>query len=120
MSEVNVWGIKGATFSDKSAIEDYGLTIEEIRDAVKSEKLQYRINYVYDNPYFKLVRKEVEKLVEESYGKPYLETMKLKTQLRQVEKELKRLKRETKIFENRKTELQLKLDGSVTKLIGTE
>ncbi len=26
MSENNVWGIKGATISDKSAIEDYGLT----------------------------------------------------------------------------------------------
>ena len=47
--------------------------------------------------------------MEENYGKPYLETMKLKTELRQVERELKRLKRETKIFENRKVALQSKL-----------
>ena len=58
--------------------------------------------------------------MEESYGKTYLETMKRKTELKQVERELKRLKRETKVFENRKAELQSKIDGSITKLSGTE
>lgn len=104
--EENVWGIKGATLSDKTAREEYGLTQEEIIKAINFQKFKFRVNYIYENPYFKLVRKEVEKFVEENYGKPYLQTMKLKTELKQVEKELKRLKTLAKVLENRKAVLQ--------------
>jgi hypothetical protein len=54
----SAWFKKGATLSDKSARKDFGLTQEEIIDAIKDGKLQYRINNAFGNPYFKLVRSE--------------------------------------------------------------
>lgn len=101
----SVWTIKGGTLSDKSARKEFGLTQEEIIEAINRGKLQYRNNYMHGNPYFKLVRSEVETLVDEKYGKNYLKKKKLKNELTQVNKELKRLKAETASLERRKVEL---------------
>jgi hypothetical protein len=38
----NEWGRKGATISDKTARLEYGLTQDEIYDAIDAGKLQYR------------------------------------------------------------------------------
>ena len=101
----SVWTKKGATLSDKSARKEFGLTQEEIIEAIKGGKLQYRNNYMHGNPYLRLVRSEVEALVDEKYGKNYLEKKKLKKELTQVNKELKRLKAELGSFEKRKVGL---------------
>lgn len=78
-SDKNIWTIKGATLSDKSVREEYGLTQDEIILAINTGKLQYRINYIYENPYFKLIRKEIEQFITEKYGNKYLQTRKLQT-----------------------------------------
>jgi len=67
----SAWSKKGATLSDKSARKEYGLTQEEIIEAIKEGKLQYRNNNIYGNPYLKLVRSEVETLVDEKHGSNY-------------------------------------------------
>ena len=67
--EVNsAWFKKGATLSDKSARKEFGLTQEEIIEGIEDGKLHYRINYVFENPYLRLVRSEVEAFVDEKYG----------------------------------------------------
>jgi hypothetical protein len=66
-----VWVIKGATLSDKTAQKEFGLTQEEIIDAIKTGKLQYRHNTLYGNPCLKLLRNEVEALVNTKYGSDY-------------------------------------------------
>ena len=73
----SVWTKKGATLSDKSARKEFGLTQEEIIEAIKGGKLQYRNNYTGSGS----------------------------TELTQVDKELKRLKAELGSFEKRKVEL---------------
>ena len=102
----SVWTQKRGTLSDKSARKEFGLTQEEIIEAINEGKLQYRINYMHGNPYFKLVRSEVEVLVEEEYGGDYLVKKKLRNESAQVNRELKRLKAESVILERRKMELQ--------------
>ncbi len=101
----SVWGKKGGTLSDKSARREFGLTQEEILEAIKGGKLQYRKNYVHGNPYLRLIRCEVEAFVDEKYGNNYLKKKKLKKELAQVNKELKRLKSEMASLEQRKVEL---------------
>ena len=101
----SVWVIKGATLSDKSARKEFGLTQEEIIEAINEGKLQYRINYMHGNPYFKLVREEVEAIVNEKYGKDYLEKKKLKNELAEVNRKLRKLKKESASLEKRKIEL---------------
>ena len=101
----SVWVIKGGTLSDKSARKEFGLTQEEIIEAINDGKLQYRGQYMHGNPYFKLVREEVEAIVNEKYGKDYLEKKKLKNELAQVNRKLRKLKKESSSLEKRKIEL---------------
>ena len=63
-----VWVKKGATLSEKTAQKEFGLTQEEIIEAIKTGKLQYRHNTLYGNPCLKLLRNEVEDLVKAKYG----------------------------------------------------
>nr|QNO41447.1 hypothetical protein HFPNKLFA_00006 [Methanosarcinales archaeon ANME-2c ERB4]QNO41951.1 hypothetical protein ALCNLGBG_00003 [Methanosarcinales archaeon ANME-2c ERB4]QNO48277.1 hypothetical protein NDNLHAIA_00006 [Methanosarcinales archaeon ANME-2c ERB4] len=107
----SVWVEKGATLSDKSARKEFGLTQEEIIEAVRDGKLQYRINNMFGNPYLKLVRSEVEAYVDEKYGSDYLEKKKIKKELAQTNKELKRLKAQVASLEQRKAELLSVIDG---------
>lgn len=101
---------KGATLSDKSARKEFGLTQEEIIEAVRDGKLQCRTNSVFGNPYLKLVRSEVEAYVDAKYGSNYLEKKKIKKELAQTNKELKRLKAQVASLEQRKAELLSVLD----------
>jgi hypothetical protein len=101
----SVWSQKGATLSDKSARNEFGLTQQEIIDAIKRGKLQYRTNYIYGNPYLRLVRSEIEALVDEKYGSDYLKKKKVKKELAQVNKALKTLKAQVVSLEQRRVEL---------------
>ena len=106
----SAWFKKGATLSDKSAQKEFGLTQEEIIEGIEDGKLHYRINYVSGNPYFKLVRSEVEAFVDEKYGSDYLRKKKIKKELAQTNKELKGLKAQVASLEQRKAELLASLD----------
>src|SRR5438270_13776441 len=63
-----VWVHKGATLSDKTVQKTFGLRHEDIIAAIREGKLQYRHNTLYGNPCLKLLREEVECLVNEKYG----------------------------------------------------
>ncbi len=102
----SAWFKKGATLSDKSARKEFGFTQEEIIEGIEDGKLHYRINNVFGNPYLRLVRSEVEAFVDEKYGSNYLKKKKIKKELAQTNKELKRLKTQVASLEQRKAELQ--------------
>jgi predicted phage-related endonuclease len=106
----SVWTKKGSTLSDKSARKEFGLTQEEIIEAIKAGKLQYRQNNVFGNPYLRLIRSEVESLVNEKYGHNYLKKKQLKKELTQTKRDLKKLKAQVTSLEQRKPELQTSLD----------
>ena len=107
----SVWSKKGATLSDKSARKEFGLTQEDIIQAIKDGKLQYRHNSVFGNPFLRLIRSEVEALVDEKYGSNYLEQKKNKKELAQINRELKRLNAQFISLEQRKAELLASLAG---------
>ena len=62
------WQRKQATLSDKTAREEFGLTQDEIVQAIRAGKLDYRRNSVYGNPFLRLLRREVEALVKNTRG----------------------------------------------------
>ena len=64
----NEWGRKGATISDKTARLEYGLTQDEIYDAIDAGKLQYRPAAMHGNPWLRLLRREVEDLARTLHG----------------------------------------------------
>ena len=106
----SAWAQKGATFSDKSARKEFGLTQEEIIQAIQEGKLQYRMNSVFGNPFFRLIRREVEALVDEKYGDNYLKKKQLTHELAEINKELRRLRTQIAGLEHRKAEVLKSLE----------
>ena len=107
----SIWSRKGATLSDKSARQEYGLTQQEIVAAVRAGKLQFRENNIYGNPYLRLLRHEVEALVKEKSGQDHLHKRKLQKELADTNKEARRLKTRLTALERRRAELMKELDG---------
>jgi hypothetical protein len=99
------WQRKGATLSDKTAQKEFGLTQDAILQAIRAGKLQYRLNSIYGNPFFRLLRREVEALVRKKHGGSYLKAQQAKTELARINRELKRLKIQIAALEERKSKL---------------
>ena len=74
----SAWTTKNATLSHKSAEKEFGLNFDEIVAGIRAGKLQYRENNIYGSPFLRLIRSEVETLVNEKYGKNYLNKKKWK------------------------------------------
>ena len=107
----SIWRQKGATLSDKSARQEFGLTQEEIFGAMRAGKLQFQQNSMHGNPWFRLLRHEVEALVKEKSGKDGLQKKKLQKELAGLDKEARKIKTRLKAIERRRAELTEKLDG---------
>ncbi len=99
------WRRKGATLSDKTAREEYGLTQDEIIQAIRAGALQYREGSMYGNPWLRLLRREVEALVRRKHGDNYLKDRQSKTELARINRELRRLKAQIVRLEEQKSKL---------------
>ena len=110
MKEDLIWAQKGATLSDKSAREEYGLTQEQLIAAMRSQKLQFRVGSMHGNPWYRLLRKEVEALLAEQSGPDHLHQQKLRKELADLIKEAKKLTARLKVVDRRKTELMSELE----------
>jgi hypothetical protein len=99
------WGRKGATLSDKTARAEFGLTQEEIIAAIRAGKLQYRRAAMHGNPWLRLLRREVEELVSSRHGERYLREQQARAELRRVNRELKQLKTQITVLEQRRAVL---------------
>ena len=101
MSE-SLWRKKGGSLSHKNACKEYGLTEDEIIIAINAEKLQYQLNYAHGNPYYKLLRGEVEKLAFELHGEDGVKKQEVKHKLKIITKEINSLKRKIASLERQK------------------
>ena len=101
MSE-SQWHVQGGTLSHKNACKEFGLTEDEVFTAMKEGKLQYRQNYAHGNPYYRLIRSEVELLAQELHGEKLVEEQKVKHELQKINKEINSLKRKIELIENEK------------------
>ena len=99
------WTARGGTFSHKNACKEFGLTEGDIIDAMKAGKLQYRLNYAHGNPYYRVLRKEVEVLAKELHGNKALKNQEIKFKLQKISREINSLKRKLSSLEKQKAEL---------------
>jgi hypothetical protein len=74
------WQGKDATLSDKTARKEFGLTQDEIVQAIRASKLHYRRNSIFGNPFLRLLRREVETLVKKKHRDDYLKGRQAKTE----------------------------------------
>jgi hypothetical protein len=103
------WRRKGATLSDKTARKEYGLSQDEIGEAIRVGKLQYRVGSVHGNPWLRLLRDEVEEVVRVSHGQGRLEDRRATAELARVDSELRRLRIELTKLEEQRAELAARL-----------
>ncbi|MDI7267884.1 MAG: hypothetical protein QME96_07810 [Myxococcota bacterium] len=87
------WQRKRATLSDKTARKEFGLTQDEIERAIRAGKLQYRCASIYGNPFLRLLRREVEALVQKKHGNDYLKEHRARAELALVKREMKQFSR---------------------------
>lgn len=96
---------QGATLSHKKACKEYGLTENQIIDAIQKGKLQFKQNYAHGNPYYRVLRMEVEALAQKILGKKGLAEQEVKHQLTSINREINSLKRKLSSLEKQKNEL---------------
>jgi hypothetical protein len=103
--EEGEWQRKGATLSDKTVRTEFGLTQDEIVEAIRAGKLHYRHTSIFGNPVLRLLRREVEALVKKTHGAAFLKDQQAKTELARIDRELRRLTTQIAALEERKSKL---------------
>ena len=104
-----LWTQKGESSSHKNASKEYGLEESEIIEAITAGKLQYKINYVHRNSYYKLPRNEVKALAVDLRGESHFKKQEIEYQIKTITKEINSYKRKLKAFEREKEALIEKL-----------
>lgn len=99
------WTAPGATLSHKNAAKEFGLTEEDIIRAIKEGTLHYQIAHAHGNPYYRIVRAEVEALVLKLYGSDYFRQQQLKKRQDDIDREIRKLKRRIKALEKERLSL---------------
>jgi hypothetical protein len=101
----SLWHKQGATLSHNNACKEFGLTEDEIIEAIRRGKLQYQQNYAHGNPYFRLLRDEVQVLAIELRGAKGVKEQEVKHKLATINREINSLKRKLSSLEKQKMEL---------------
>jgi hypothetical protein len=99
------WQRKGATLGDKTARQEFGLTQDEIYDAIDAGTLQYREATMRGNPWLRLLRREVEALARTSHGDQNVNEWQARAELGRVNREIRRLRTELAALEERRSKL---------------
>jgi hypothetical protein len=99
------WRRKGATLSDKSARKEFGLSQDEILAAIDAGKLQYRVSSIHGNPWFRLLRREVEELMASTYDDRDRRRRRAQAELKRVDRELKEVRSQLTALEERRATL---------------
>ncbi len=87
------------------------MTQDDIFAAMRAGKLQFRESNMHGNPWFRLLRHEVEALVTEKGGQDHLRKKKLQKELADLDKETRKIKARLKAIERRRAELTKEIDG---------
>lgn len=99
------WTAKGGTLSHKNACKEFGIPVDKLFDALKAGKFQFKENYAHGNPYYRLLRSEVEVFAKELLGDKGVEEQEIKHQLKTITKEINSLKRKLSSLEKQKIKL---------------
>jgi endonuclease/exonuclease/phosphatase family metal-dependent hydrolase len=105
----NEWQRKGATLSDKTARKEFGLTQDEIDEALRAGRLDYRVGSVFGNPWLRLLRREVEDLVKAKSADRDFTQRRAKAELAQVNRELKAVRAHLAALEEHRSNLLAEL-----------
>lgn len=104
------WSRKGATLSDKTARKEFGLSQDEIVAAIDAGQLQYRVGVIHGNPWLRLLRCEVEELMDSTYNDRDHRQRRARAEVARVDRDLKKLRTEVAALEEHRAKLLAELD----------
>lgn len=81
MAEFGEWNRKGATLSDVTAQAEYSVSRDFIMKGIQTGRLEYRDGAIWGNPYFRVLRSQLEAYIEKVLGEDYLTRAKNQTEL---------------------------------------
>jgi hypothetical protein len=105
------WSRKGATLSDKTARKEFGLTQDEIVAAIDSGHLQYRVGVIHGGPWLRLLRREVETLMDSTYNDRDHRQRRARAEVVRLDRDLKKLRAEVAALEERRAKLLADLEA---------
>ena len=106
MAEYGEWNRKGATPSDVTAQKEYGIDRKFIVKGIRAGKLELREGSVWGNPYFQVLRRQLEQFIADEIGAEHLSSGKNQTELRKIKGEISALTKKLKELQVRKTEIE--------------
>lgn len=90
----NLWSSRYETLSVNSAVKEYGLTKQLVESWIHGGKIQFREQFAHGNPYFKILRKEVESMAKQNLGETQLAHNMLLSDLKRTQRNIRKLKKE--------------------------
>ena len=109
MAEHGEWTRKGATLSDVTAKKEYGVEQAFIIKGINARKLEFREGAIYGNPYFRVLRSQLEAYIASELGDDYLSRLKSQTELRKVKAEITSHNKQLAELQFRKKVLEMSL-----------
>ena len=109
MAEYGEWNRKGATLSDVTAKDEYGVSRDFIITGIEAGKLEYREGSIWGNPYLRILRSQLEKYIAEQHGFEYLMKVKNQAELRKIKKEIGELNKRLDALQRTKAALEAAL-----------
>jgi hypothetical protein len=106
MTEYGEWSRKGATLSDVTALKEYGVDSDFIVKGINAGKLEYREGAIHGNPYIRVLRVQLEAYIVEEFGDDCLRSWQEKTELREVTREMARLRKRLDELAARRAQLE--------------
>ena len=105
------WSQKGATLSDKTVRKEFGLTQDEIVTAIDAGQLQCRVGVIHGNPWLRLLRREVEELMDSTYNDRDHRRRRARAELTRVNRDLKKVQAEVAVLEEQRAMLVADLEA---------
>jgi len=99
------WSRKGATLSHKTARKEFGPTQDGIVAAIDAGQLQYRVGVIQGNPWLRLLRRELEDLMDNAYNDRDHRQRRARAELARVDRNPKKLRAEIAALEEHRTKL---------------
>ena len=106
MAEHGEWNRKGATLSDVTAQQEYGVSREFIVKGIQTGRLEYREATIWGNPFLRILRSQLEQYIAAELGSDHLMSSKYQTELRKIKKEMVVLKKRLDELQARRTEIE--------------
>jgi len=106
MAEYGEWTRKGATLSEVTARKEYGVDADFVVTGINAGKLEYREGAIHGNPYIRVLRGQLEAYIAEELGDDHLRTWREKTELREIQQEMTKLRKRMDELAARKAEIE--------------